>query len=87
MPSHFITNHLFSQTNTFTKYIYYKQPQYSGEEFNQFHFFCCTDYKHFWADEQHMLITTTGPSILPIYSCFQNIFSAYTVFDKVQSQA
>ena len=94
MPSHFITNHLFTQTNRFTKYMYlYKQPQYFGEELNQFRFACYTDYKHFQANEQQLLTTTSRFSILPIYRCsccaicccFQNIFSAYIFFNIVQS--
>ena len=85
--------YLPTQTGLLSTYICYKQPQYFGEKIYQFHFVSRTDYKHFQADEQQMLITTTTPSIPPIYSCyccaicscFQNIFSAYTFFNKVQS--
>ena len=95
MLCHFITNHLFSkQTDLLNTCICYEQPQYSGEEHNQFRFACRTNYKHFQPDEQQMLTTTTGTSIPPIYSCyccaictcFQNTFSAYTFFNKVQSK-
>ena len=78
--------YLPKQTCLLNTCISYKQSQYSGEELNQFHFAFHTDYKHFQVDEQQMLIKTTRPSILPIYSCFQNIFSAYTFFNKVQSE-
>ena len=70
-------------------------PTYCGEKLNQFRFACPTDYKHFQADEQQKLTRTTiRPSIPPIYSCyccaicccFQNIFSAYSFLNKIQSQ-
>ena len=86
--------YLPKHTDLLNTCIRYEQPQYPVEELKQFRFAYHTDYKHLQADEQQMLTKITRPSILPIYSCycsticscFQNIFSAYIFFNKVQSQ-
>ena len=58
--------YLPEETDLLNTCIRYEQPQYFGEELNQFRFAYHTDFKNFPANEQQMLTTTTRPGILLI---------------------